>query len=52
MQASLLLRADPAAVADAFVASRLGYPGDRSYGTLPESADLDVILERADPRRD
>ena len=51
MQASLLLRAGSAAVADAFISSRLCSPGHRNYGTLPGGIDLDVVLERADPRR-
>ncbi|WP_055724208.1 acyl-CoA dehydrogenase family protein, partial [Streptomyces niveiscabiei] len=40
LQASLLVRHAPAAVADAFCASR--FDGDRghSFGTLPDSADL------------
>ncbi len=49
MQASLLVRAGSAAVAEAFVASRLGHRGDRNYGTLPPGHDLEAILERADP---
>ncbi len=51
MQASLLLRADAPAVAEAFIASRLDRAADRNYGTLPVGCDLDVILARADPLR-
>ena len=51
MQASLLLRADCPAVAEAFIASRLDHTADRNYGTLPVGCDLDTILERADPLR-
>ncbi len=50
-QAGLLLRHAPAAVSDAFCASRLD--GDRglSYGTLPAGTDTAAILERATPAR-
>jgi putative acyl-CoA dehydrogenase len=44
LQASLLVRGSPAAVADAFCASRLGGEGGRAYGTLPTGTDLDVIM--------
>ena len=50
MQASLLLQAGNHAVADAFIASRLGQSGERNYGTLPRGVDLDAILQRANPR--
>ena len=46
LQASLLVRHAPAAVADAFCAGRLG-EGGRVYGTLPASADTGAIVERA-----
>ena len=49
MQASLLLQAGNQAVADAFIASRLGQMGDRNYGTLPRGLDLETILQRANP---
>ena len=52
MQASLLVVAGNGAVAEAFIASRLGEHGDRNYGTLPRGLDLDVILRRADPWRE
>lgn len=45
LQASLLLRYAPAAVADAFCASRLERPG-QLFGTLPAGADLHSILQR------
>jgi putative acyl-CoA dehydrogenase len=48
LQASLLVRHAPAAVADAFCASRLGAVG-RSYGTLPAGVDTEAILARALP---
>jgi putative acyl-CoA dehydrogenase len=46
LQGSLLVRHAPAAVADAFCASRLA--GDRglAFGTLPAGLDLDAILDR------
>jgi putative acyl-CoA dehydrogenase len=46
LQASLLVRGAPSAVADAFCAGRLG-EGGRVYGTLPQSVDAPAILERA-----
>ncbi len=50
LQASLLVRyADPS-VADAFCASRLGGDHGRAYGTLPASAELGAIIERATPK--
>jgi putative acyl-CoA dehydrogenase len=48
LQASLLVRNAPAAVADAFCASRLADVG-RSYGTLPARVDTEAILGRALP---
>ena len=52
LQASLLVRHAPAAVADAFCASRLGGDWGHAFGTLPDSADLDTILARALPDAD
>ncbi len=49
LQASLLLRHAPAAIADAFVASRVARDSGIQFGTLPRGLDLDVILERARP---
>jgi putative acyl-CoA dehydrogenase len=46
LQASLLLRHAPAAVADAFCASRLAGEGGRAFGTLPAGTDFAAILER------
>ncbi|WP_293975412.1 hypothetical protein [Sphingopyxis sp.] len=37
----------PAAVADAFCATRLGGAGGAAFGTLPVGADQDRILERS-----
>ena len=47
LQGSLLLRHGNAAVADAFVASRLGRDWGVAYGTLPTGLDTGTILERA-----
>jgi putative acyl-CoA dehydrogenase len=46
LQASLLVRHAPPAVADAFCAGRLG-DGGRVFGTLPASVDAATIVERA-----
>lgn len=46
LQASLLVRHSPAAVADAFIASRLGDDRCHEYGSLPIGTDLDAILAR------
>ncbi|HSC90603.1 MAG TPA: acyl-CoA dehydrogenase family protein [Gaiellaceae bacterium] len=50
LQGSLLVRHAPAAVADAFLASRVGGSGGRAYGTLPAGLALDEIVERHRPR--
>ncbi|MDV7086976.1 acyl-CoA dehydrogenase family protein [Rhodococcus opacus] len=47
LQASLLTRFSPAAVADAFVDARLGPDRTHEYGTLSPAADLGSILSRA-----
>ncbi len=49
LQASLLVRHAPAAVAAAFAASRLGAEPGLAYGTLPDSAELGSIVERHRP---
>ena len=49
LQASLLVRHAPAAVADAFCAARLAGEGGRVYGTLPAGVDAEAIIERALP---
>ncbi|QKW26364.1 acyl-CoA dehydrogenase family protein [Streptomyces seoulensis] len=49
LQASLLVRHAPSAVADAFCATRLGGEGGHAFGTLPDTADVDTILGRALP---
>src|SRR5262249_30222587 len=50
LQATLLLRVAPPAVADAFCASRLGGEGG-AFGRLPAGADTRAIVERAAPIR-
>ena len=47
LQASLLLRHAPTAVAEAFCASRLGSDGGHEYGTLPPGTDAEAILAQA-----
>ena len=47
LQASLLVRFSPPAVADAFCAGRLDGGGGRVYGTLPPGVDAGAIIERA-----
>lgn len=49
LQAALLVKHAPAAVADAFCASRLGGEGGGAFGTLPRGADVRAIAERALP---
>ncbi|WP_130335518.1 DNA alkylation response protein [Streptomyces sp. BK022] len=49
LQASLLVRHAPPAVADAFCATRLGGDWGHSFGTLPSGVDLAAILERGLP---
>jgi putative acyl-CoA dehydrogenase len=52
LQGSLLVRHAPHEIADAFVASRLGGEGGRSYGTLPAGIDFAAIIDRHRPRVD
>ena len=50
LQASLLVRHAPPAVADAFCAARLGGgDGGRVFGTLPAGVDAKAIIDRALP---
>ena len=49
LQASLLVRYSPPALADAFCASRLAGEGGRVYGTLPSGIDAKAIIDRALP---
>jgi putative acyl-CoA dehydrogenase len=46
---SLVVRTSPAAVSDAFCASRLGGDWGNVYGTLPASVDAAAIVQRATP---
>jgi putative acyl-CoA dehydrogenase len=47
LQASLLVRHAPSAVADAFCVSRLAGDRGQAFGTLPAGVDFAAILERA-----
>ncbi len=50
LQAALLVAHAPAAVADAFVATRLAGEGGLHYGTLPAATDCGAIIERHAPQ--
>jgi putative acyl-CoA dehydrogenase len=49
MQAALLLRHSPAAVADTFCAARLGEEPGGVFGLLPSGSDCRAIVDRAAP---
>jgi len=49
LQGSLLVRHAPAAVAEAFCASRLDGDWGRAFGTLPTGIDARAIVDRASP---
>jgi putative acyl-CoA dehydrogenase len=49
LQAALLIKSAGAEVANAFIATRLEGRGGRFYGTLPRTAGLSSIVERAIP---
>jgi putative acyl-CoA dehydrogenase len=49
LQGALLVQHAPAAVGDAFCASRLGPRWMGAYGTLPAGVDFDAIIERTSP---
>ena len=49
LQGALLVRHAPAAVADAFCASRLGTRWTGAYGCLPAGVDFGAIIDRATP---
>ena len=49
LQASLLLRRGHPAVAEAFLASRIGGDWGYAFGTLPALVDFKAIIERARP---
>ena len=46
LQGALLVRHSPAAVADAFVASRVAGEHGAAFGTLPRGSDIDGLLDR------
>ena len=50
LQGSLLVRNAPAAVADAFCASRLAGDVGLEYGTLPAGVDFEAIIARGRPQ--
>jgi putative acyl-CoA dehydrogenase len=50
VQAALLHQSAPAAVFDAFCASRLGGDWGYAFGTLSARTDFDTILQRALPQ--
>ena len=52
LQAGLLLRHAPGAVAEAFLTARLDGRAGHEYGTLPPETPFDEILERATPKSD
>ena len=52
LQASLVLRHSPPAVAEAFLASRLNGDSGHAFGTLPATVEFDSIIERHRPRLD
>ena len=49
LQAALLIKHSPPAVADAFCASRLGGEGGGAFGTLPRGLDLRAIASAPRP---
>jgi putative acyl-CoA dehydrogenase len=49
LQAALMVLHAPKFASDAFIASRLGKQGGYAFGTLPKTADVRAILERAYP---
>jgi putative acyl-CoA dehydrogenase len=49
LEASLLARTSPPAIAEAFLASRCGGDGGPVFGELPPASDFRTILERAAP---
>jgi putative acyl-CoA dehydrogenase len=46
LQASLLIRFAPSAVADSFVASRISGDQGRAFGSLPTGTDASLIIDR------
>jgi putative acyl-CoA dehydrogenase len=52
LQASLLVRYAPVAVADAFCAARLGERPGLTFGALPAGTDTATLIARARPQVD
>jgi putative acyl-CoA dehydrogenase len=52
VQAALLVQTAPAAVSDAFCASRLGGDWGHAFGTLGAGTDFDSIITRARPQQE
>ena len=50
LQAGLMIRHAPPAMADGFIASRFDDHWGRAYGTLPAGLDLEAIVERVRPK--
>jgi putative acyl-CoA dehydrogenase len=50
LQGAALAGAAPSEVIDGFFASRLGDEAYRAFGTLPDTVNVQAILERARPR--
>jgi putative acyl-CoA dehydrogenase len=50
LQGSLVARHSPPAVAEAFLASRMGGDAGWAFGTLPPGIDTEAIIERHRPR--
>ena len=49
MQSHLLMQYSPSAVAEAFIASRLGSTGAHNTGSLPTGIDVSALIERGNP---
>ena len=49
LQASVLLQHAPDAVAQSFIAARLGNEIGQAYGAIPDDVQLDALIDRASP---
>jgi putative acyl-CoA dehydrogenase len=47
LQAVQVMRHSPPAIAEAFIASRLGGDHGQTFGTLPRGLDLETVLDRS-----
>lgn len=47
LQANILIRHSPTEISESFASTRLGTEGGLAYGTLPQNAPVDFILDRA-----